>query len=290
MKSLIPSPDPGTTAWRVLHDAREDLWIDHFDGRWLVQTRDRRPADSLLALAEGVARSVYWRPRDKAAATAPERILGEPVAGRFPVMENVASFWIDFAAGYSSGIFTDQRLNRRWVGERTRPGDRILNTFAYTGGFSVMAARAGAETTTADLSGAYLDWTWDNFALNGLDPKEHHGVKGDAFSWMRTFARQGRTFHGIVLDPPTFSRSGKSTFRTDRDYGELASLAAALLEPGGWLLCCANTHRLSAGQFESDVFSGIRAKGREVVSCEAPGMPPEFHGDTYLKTLRIVVG
>ena len=63
----------------------------------------------------GAVSSVYWRPRDKAAATAPVRVAGETVAGRFPALESGASFWIDFAAGYSCGLFTDQRLNRRWV-------------------------------------------------------------------------------------------------------------------------------------------------------------------------------
>ena len=284
------SPVPlNCTAWRILHDVRAEVWVDHFDGRWLVQTREAQFPEFLLPLADGVASSVYWRPRDKAAATAPVHVSGERVEERFPLRENGASFWIDFAAGYSSGIFTDQRLNRRWVAETVRPGDRVLNTFAYTGGFSVMAARAGAETTTIDLSGIYLDWAWENFTLNGLDPKVHHGVKGDAFAWLRTFARQGRTFHGIVLDPPTFSRNGKDTFRTDRDYADLASLAVSVLEPGGWLLCCANTHGLSPVQFERDVLAGILSQGRGVLSSKAPGMPPEFGGDDYLKTLRIVV-
>lgn len=289
MKRLSQAPGADSTAWRILHEARADLWVDHFDGHWLVQTREAEFPAFLTPLAKGVATSVYWRPRDKAAATAPVRVSGDEVTERFLVRENGASFWIDFAAGYSCGIFTDQRLNRRWVGEQVKPGERVLNTFAYTGGFSVMAARSGAETTTADLSGTYLDWTWENFALNGLDRSGHHGVKGDAIAWLRTFARQGRTFHGIVLDPPTFSRSGKDTFRTDRDYADLAGLAVAILEPGGWLLCCANTHRLSAAQFEKDVFAGIRARRRRVLSHEAPPMPPEFGGDDYLKTLRIVV-
>ena len=287
--TLFPQPGADTSAWRILHDAKADLWVDHFDGRWLVQTREAKMPGFLLPPGEGVARSVYWRPRDKAAGTAPERVSGEEVRERFAVRENGASFWIDFAAGYSCGIFTDQRLNRRWVAEMAGPGQRVLNTFAYTGGFSVMAARSGAETTTADLSGTYLDWTWDNFALNGLERSGHHGVKGDAFGWLRTFARQGRTFHGIVLDPPTFSRSGKDTFRTDRDYGSLAALAVSVLEPGGWMLCCANTHRLFGGHFERDVFSGIRSKGRKILSSESPPMPPEFRGDDYLKTLRLRV-
>ena len=287
MKRLTSAPGPDTTAWRILHDPGEGLWVDHFDGRWLVQTREGSLPDSLLGLAGEVATSVYWRPRDKATATAPVHVGGGEVRERFAVLENGASFWIDFAAGYSCGIFTDQRLNRRWVGGKSRPGDRVLNTFAYTGGFSVMAARSGAETTTVDLSGNYLEWTWENFTLNGLDPKAHHGVKGDAFAWLRTFARQGRTFHGVILDPPTFSRNGKDTFRADRDYAELAGLAASVIEPGGWMLCCANTHRLSASQFERDVLKGIRTKRRHPASCEASDMPPEFGRDDYLKTLRI---
>lgn len=290
MKPLFPPPDDRTTAWRILHDAEAGLWVDHFDGRWLVQTREPDFPESLLEHAEGVARSIYWRPRDKAASTAPERVWGEPVEDRFAVRENGASFWIDFQAGYSSGIFLDQRLNRRWVGERTRTGDRVLNTFAYTGGFSVLAARARAVTSTIDLSRAYLDWTWDNFALNGLDTSGHHGVKGDAFEWLRVFRKKGRTFHGIVLDPPTFSRHGRKTFRTDRDYADLAGLAAGLVEPGGWMLCCANTHRLPASDFERGVRSGIEGEGRTVTELDAAPMPPEFHGDDYLKSLRVVVG
>lgn len=289
LKRLFPSPSPDTSAWRIYHDAVAGVWVDHFDGRWLVQTRQDQFPEFLKSLADGVASSIYWRPRDKEAATAPAHVAGEFVTERFRVRENGASFWIDFSAGYSCGIFLDQRLNRRWIGETVRSGERILNTFAYTGGFSVMAALAGAETTTADLSKTYLNWTWDNFTLNGLDPAAHHGVKGDVFEWLGTFARQRRSFHGIVLDPPTFSRNGKATFRTDRDYAGLAALAAVLLEPGGRMLCCANTHGLSSAQFERDVIQGIKSRNRRVVSCDNPGMPPEFGGDDYLKSLRVVV-
>lgn len=289
--SLAPAPGPDTNAWRILHDAKGGVWVDHFDGRWLVQTRDPQFPPSLIDRARGVATSVYWRPRDKSAATAPERIWGEPVTERFLVKENGASFWIDFAAGYSSGIFLDQRTNRRWVGGKVSEGDRFLNTFAYTGGFSVMAAKAGAITTTADLSGTYLEWTWENFRANGLDPDRHFGIRGDVFEWLASFARKGRTFDGIVLDPPTFSRSRgkKKTFRTDADYAELVALAAAVVAPGGWILCCANTHRLSPSLFEKQVRSGIRQEERNVVSLDPAPMPSEFQGDDYLKSLRVVV-
>lgn len=290
LKTLTPAPDDETDAWRIYHDAAAGVWIDTFAGRWLVQTEDPVFPDFVRELAGREVRSVYWRPRDKDAATASQLALGEPWNGSFLARENGAKFRIDFSAGYSCGIFLDQRLNRKWVREIVRPGDRVLNTFAYTGAFSVVAALGGAVTTTCDLSKPYLDWSWENFRANDLDPDQHFGAKGDAFQWMRSFARQERTFHGIVLDPPTFSRDGKKTFRTDRDYAELAQLAAHLAEPGGWMLCCANTHRLDARDFAAAVKTGVAAAGQHVESLEPVPMPPEFHGDDYLKTLRVVVG
>ena len=106
LKSLTPQPDSETTAWRILHDASAGIWVDHFDGHWLVQTESDRLPDFLIRLAQENARSLYWRLRDKSAATAPEWILGEKVVERFLVREQGASFWIDFSSGYSSGIFS----------------------------------------------------------------------------------------------------------------------------------------------------------------------------------------
>jgi 23S rRNA (cytosine1962-C5)-methyltransferase len=288
--NLFPQPSLDTSAWRIWHDAEAGVWVDHFDGRWLVQTKTGIFPDELVDLAPGVVRSIYWRPRDLDAATAPSHIWGETIGEPFVVRENGASFKIDFSAGYSPGIFLDQRENRRWVREKVSPGQKILNAFAYTGAFSVMAALGGAETSTLDLSKAYLDWTWENFALNELLRESHHGCKGDAFEWLAAFARQGRLFDGVILDPPTFSRNRKRTFRTDRDYASLAELGARVTRPGGWLLCCANTHRLNASEYQQQVEEGIHRAGRSILVLEKKPMPAEFRGDDYLKSLRIVVG
>lgn len=282
-------PALGTSAWRILHEVKSGIWIDNFDGAWWVQTQTDHYPESLKSL-HSQAKSIYWRPRDAAASTSANYIVGKKLDSQFEVEENGALFKIDFSAGYSPGIFLDQRENRKRVFDRTLPGQKILNTFAYTGAFSVMAALAGAETTTLDLSKTYLDWTWENFGLNKLDSKNHHGCKGDAFEWLSTFKRQGRHFDGVILDPPTFSRHKKKTFKTDRDYAELVELAAAVTEPGGWILCCANTHRLGIRDYQRQVEQGIRNAGRRVLNCEKTPMPPEFHGDDYLKSLWVDVG
>ncbi|NNE90060.1 MAG: class I SAM-dependent rRNA methyltransferase [Verrucomicrobiales bacterium] len=284
-KNLSPPPNSETSAWRIYNDAKAGIWIDNFDGRWLVQTREKEFPKFLKSAVPEMASSVYWKPRDKAAKTEPEWTAGERITDRFSVQENGVSGWIDFAAGYSSGIFLDQRMNRERVADHCQEGDRILNTFAYTGVFSVAAATtSGAITTSLDLSQTYLDWTRENFQLNDVDPETQFFCKGDTFEWLRAFAKRGRTFHGVILDPPTFSRNKKTTFRTDRDYADLAKLAAAVVEPGGWILACANTHRMSARDFCDQIKIGIR---RKITSMKSLPMPPEFHGENYLKSVWV---
>ena len=289
MNSTPPPFD--TSAWRILHDARREIWVDNFDGRWLAQTANKSLPSEIVTLAKREnADALYWRPRDAETSTRPIQEWGNEVTEPFSIQENGARFKIDFSAGYSPGIFLDQRENRKRVRDWVDSGDTVLNAFAYTGAFSVMAALGGATTTTLDLSKTYLDWAWENFSLNDLDREKHFGCKGDAFEWLATFARQGRAFDGVILDPPTFSRHGKKTFRTDRDYSELAKLATKVTPPGGWMLCCANTHRMAIREFEKEVVAGIRSAGRNVSRIVSYPMPPEFEGDDYLKSLRVDVG
>src|SRR5207247_9759159 len=95
-------------------------------------------------------------------------------------------------------------------GEGSSPplaGMELLNTFAYTCGFSVCAAKAGARTTSLDLSRKYLEWGKRNFALNGLKTSAQAFIAGDVFDWLRLMAMKRRQFDMIAIDPPTFSQS-----------------------------------------------------------------------------------
>ena len=143
--------------------------------------------------------------------------------------------------------------------------------------FPIIGAMGGAETTTLDLSAPYLEWARRNFRHNGLDDSQHHFCKGDAFHWLRRFAKQGRKFDGIVIDPPTFSRDEKGkVFRVEKDFGELADLAGKVLAKGGWMLCCTNFRGIS----ENDFMRMIARPGMEAV-----GMPEDFPEEAYLKSV-----
>lgn len=290
---LQPVPNDQTNASRILHGSaigRDDVRVDAFDGHWVVQTRNRKFPNEFRGITPELAKSVWWKKLDKESKGPPEWVEGEKLKGSFSVIENDAKYLIDFAAGYSQGLFLDQRLNREELRRRISTGDRILNTFAYTCSFSVVTALAGGVATSMDLSGHYLNWGKDNFTLNGIDPADHYFCKGDVMDWLKRFAKSGRTFKGIILDPPTFSRNGKKIWRVETDYAELVRLATSVLdEEGAWLLCSTNHNTLSSWEFESMLSEGVKLARRKVSKIVEAVMPPEFAGDDYLKSFWLDV-
>ncbi len=277
--------DSQTDAVRLIDgsgDGLPGLVLENFAGRWLISTPDDHLAPAVREWVRDMGVSCYWKRLDQHQKESPRHLAGGECLEPFLIRENDVLSEISFHSGYSQGIFLDQRDNRLEVRKRMAPGKRLLNTFAYTGAFSVAAAMAGAETTTLDLSQPYLDWAKRNFHHNQLDPAAHHFCKGDTFHWLRRFAKQGRKFDGIVLDPPTFSRDEKGqVFRVEEDFGELAALAAELLTDDGWLLCSTNCRNLALNDFQRQLRSAIRSP---MNSHHAP-MPVDFSGEAYLKSV-----
>jgi len=267
--------------------------LEEYAGRWMAITPGGEIAPGVKDWLKAGGRSVYWKRLDRHQRESPVHLFGPeavslrdavdtacggtPQLRSFPIRENGLAFEVSFESGYSQGIFLDQRLNRAEVRRRMGKGGKLLNLFAYTGGFSVAGAVGGGETTTLDLSAPYLEWAKRNFRLNGLDDSAHHFCKGDAFHWLRRFAKQGRKFEGIVIDPPTFSRDERGkVFRVEKDFGELAELAGKVLAKGGWMLCCTNFRGIS----ESDFMKMISRPGMEAVA-----MPGDFCEEAYLKSV-----
>ncbi len=286
--------DGATNALRLLDgtgDGRafDGLFIDDFAGRWLVQTS--HPGQAPPEWLRCAARSVYWKRLDSRGEhqQPPAFWAGEEVAAPFTARENGLSYRIDFQNGYSQGIFLDQRDNRLALRRLVRPGAAVLNCFAYTCAFSVVAAAAGARTVSVDLSRASLDWGRENFRLNGLDPNGpgHEFRAGDVFEALGHRLKRGARFDAVVLDPPTFSRDRKGrVFRVEDDFGELAARAAALLTPDGMMLCSSNSRRLTPESFRRLILAGLPAQ-RGGWRGEPTPMPADFTGAPYLQTLRV---
>src|SRR5229473_2954526 len=153
--------------------------------------------------------------------------------------EHHLKFGIDFGAGYSVGLFVDQRENRRFV-RQTKP-KRLLNCFAYTCSFSVAAASVGAQTVNVDLSKKSLARGRENFGLNSLPTNDHQFIADDVRSVLHRLARRGEKFDAIILDPPTFSRTrGGKAFHVESDFEDLLLDALPLAERDARVLLSTN--------------------------------------------------
>jgi len=239
--------------------------------------------------------------RVRKAEASPKLVSGAAAPASFVISENGVQFELSFHEGYSVGLFLDQRDNRRRLlinhvaaafplCEGGAVGRQVLNTFAYTCGFSVCAAKAGARTTSLDLSKKYLEWGQRNFALNGLDPAAHDFLYGDAFDWLRRLAKKGRLFDVIILDPPTFSQSKDyGVFRAEKDYPALVTAALPLLKPNSVLFACTNAAQLQPEEFLEKVGAAITKAGRKMVQQHYVPQPPDFPitraEPGYLKTV-----
>lgn len=274
--------DEGTNALRLVDGAGDGVpgfAMEDYAGKWMAMTPSGEIQAEVKAWLKASGWSIYWKRLDQHQKESPMHLYGDPVVGAFPIKENGLNFEVSFESGYSQGIFLDQRWNRAEVMRRMAGGGKLLNLFSYTGGFSVAGAMGGGETTTLDLSSVYLEWAKRNFRLNGLDDTQHHFCKGDAFHWLKRFAKQGRKFDGIVLDPPTFSRDDKGkVFRVEKDFGELAELASKVLAKDGWMLCCTNFRGMSEKDF-------MRMIHRPKMECAA--MPEDFSEEAYLKSVWV---
>ena len=307
-----------TDAYRMVHgssDGWPGWYVDRFGDYLLSQCEEPLNAaqrEELARLMEVVSgRGAYHKlltrqvRRTTIAEASPKLVIGEPASEQFAMRENGVKFELSFSAGYSAGLFLDQRDNRRRLLAGHIAADfsllpatldtrhfvpEILNTFAYTCGFSVCAAKAGAKTTSLDLSKKYLQWGKSNFVLNGLDPAEHVFIYGDAFDWLRRLARKEKLFDVVLLDPPTFSQSKEhGVFGVQKDYGKLVSAALPLIKPGGVLFASTNAAEWPPEKFLASVEGAVRTAKREILQRHYVPQPPDFPvsraESAYLKTI-----
>ncbi|MBI5685689.1 MAG: class I SAM-dependent methyltransferase [Verrucomicrobia bacterium] len=274
--------DPAdTNACRLISGAADgfpDAMVDRYADRLLAQWYAQPNPALREAFAAGklVERSMEKQPTGETAA--PE--------ARFEIVENGLKFLISLDAGYSTGLFLDQRENRRRLLARNLRGKTVLNTFAYTCAFSVAAARAGAVATSLDLSKRYLDWGRDNFRLNGINPEEHDFIYGDCFDWLARLAKKGRSYDMVLLDPPTFSKVKKGRpFSAEKDYAKLVALAEPLVKAGGTLFCSTNARSLNPQRFMDAVQQGAPRAQRMEFATQPFDFRVASGERPYLKTV-----
>jgi 23S rRNA (cytosine1962-C5)-methyltransferase len=216
-------------------------------------------------------------------------ILGDPDTNvQSTALERTLCYAIDFSAGYSVGLFIDQRENRRFV--RDLAPATLLNCFAYTCSFSVAAATVGAKTVSVDLSKKSLSRGRENFALNSLPTTDHRFLSDDVMEVLPRLARKGEKFDAIILDPPTFSRSHRGkAFQVEQDFETLLLAALEVAERNAQILLSTNCSTLGERALEvmgRFCLKATRRAGDFHREPPLPDFPPEVGAATVWLRLR----
>src|SRR6266487_970519 len=264
----------------------EDGWVERFGRDVLISFRRVLIREWLVTELQSWASSVGFEvgrgfarflPRKNEQRQPPRLIFGDPGENLQTIAtERHLKFGIDFGAGYSPGLFLDQRENRRYV--RHIAPRRLLNCFAYTCSFSISAACRGATTFNIDISKKHLARGRENFALNNLPTIDHRFIADDVRAVLPRLARRGEKFDAIILDPPTFSRSPRARrFQVEEDFGNLLIDALELTERDSHVLLSTNCSTLREHALEVMARYCLKATRRAATfhrSSRLPDFPP----------------
>lgn len=267
--TLFPAPH-----YRLVHseaDRLPGLIIDRYGDVCTVQA-NTAGMDALLprlleALDEVLApRAVVLRNdspvRGLEGLEADHRVAKGTVDGPVEVIENGVTFLADLTEGQKTGWFFDQRPNRAFVTSLAK--DRaVLDVYSYAGGFGLTALAAGhaASALLVDRAAEPLALATRAADLNGVGGRLDTRT-GDGFAVMDALRQEGRTFGVVVADPPAFVKSKKTLASGAKGYRKMARQAAALVEPGGFLLCGSCSHHMPEALFLEEVSRGIGQAGR----------------------------
>lgn len=286
----------GTDAHRLC--TIDDGWAERFGGDILTSFRTTAARDRLIAGLKEWTASVNFQvgrvfarflPKKNEERETPKLVIGNEGENLQTIAtEYHLKFGIDFGAGYSVGLFIDQRENRRFV-RQSKP-QRVLNCFAYTCSFSVAAASAGAQTVNVDLSKKSLERGRQNFVLNSLSTEGHQFIADDVRPVLGRLARRGQKFEMIILDPPTFSRTkGGKAFHVEKDFEEIIVAALELIEVDGRILLSTNCETLDEQALERMARYCLKLSRRTGALHRQPppvDFPPGAGAATIWLTLR----
>jgi len=220
-------------------------------------------------------------------------LLGTGDLSQVPFVENGLRFEADVRKGHKTGFFFDQRDNRQKVRELAN-GRRILDVFAYSGGFSVYGLAGGAKSILAlDSSEPALEALKANVTLNGLDEKRVGTMVTDAFSGLRELVDTRRRFNLVIIDPPALANSRANVQKAVLAYRRLAEMGMALLAEDGLLLMSSCSSRITMEMFYNLVTRSAEVAGYDLEITEttshALDHPIGFPEAEYLKAIFAVL-
>jgi len=297
--------NPATNCYRLFFgegDGLPGLVIDYYNGTAVFQSHSIgmhliKPilVDALKEIYGNKLTAVYDKSEDtmpkQAPIKAPNGYLwksDESSSSEIIALENNHKFYVDWEGGQKTGFFLDQRVNRELLGSYSK--DKVvLNTFCYSGGFSVYAANEGAkEVHSTDISKKAIELTDRNIELNNI--KNHTSFAVDTFEFLKN---RENTYDIIVLDPPAFAKHQNVKHNAVMGYKRLNYEAIKQIKSGGLLFTFSCSQVVDKNTFNSTVMAAAIEAGRNVRVLHHLSQPPDhavniFHPEgEYLKGLVV---
>ena len=294
-----------TTAFRVFNgegDGIGGVTIDYFDGYYVINWYSKGIYQFKEEIIQSITsqfpfKGIYQKKRfdvDGKYVEEDDFVTGE--RGQFPliVKENGIHFAVYLNEGAMVGVFLDQRDVRKAIRDRYAEGKTVLNTFSYTGAFSVAAAKGGAtKTTSVDLANRSKSKTIEQFSMNGIDYEAQDIIVEDVFHYFKYAVKKNLKFDLVILDPPSFARSKKVTFSAAKDYTDLLKQAITITEDHGVIVASTNSAAFDMKRFKGFIKTAFQECNERYEILEEYSLPEDFRtikefpeGD-YLKVVFI---
>lgn len=290
----------GTDSRRVLFaeaDGLPGLIADQYGDQLIVQVRnlgmEKLKPLWLQPLIEATKSKSVFEKSDMAgrAEEGLEPTVGElhgRLSDRIVIEESGLKFVVPVLDGLKTGFYLDQRDARRELEREIHPGEKVADLFCYTGGFSLYAARAGAEVVGVDIHERAIEVAKENAQMNGLGA---NFVLANAFEWLE--AEVGDLYDRIILDPPAIAKTRGEKNSLKWAIWKLVFLSIPVLKPGGRLLVCNCSYQLSLTDTIETIRLAASDRGRraflEKVTFQAPDHPAliQFPESLYLKSVWV---
>ncbi|MBI1770200.1 MAG: class I SAM-dependent rRNA methyltransferase [Bacteroidetes bacterium] len=291
-----------TNSYRLVHgegDGLPALIVDVYNGVAVMQAHSIGMHNDRQVIAEAIketlfdaVHSIYYKSQNTLGIKSEnEYLVGMGVVPHV-ITEHSNKFYVDWEDGQKTGFFLDQRENRKLLGQMTK-GVSVLNTFCYTGGFSVYALNAGATLVhSVDASEKAIDLTRKNIELNGFDAQQHECFAADTFDFLKDKKNQ---YDLIILDPPAFAKHKEARHQAMKGYQRLNAEAMRVIKPNGIIFTFSCSQVVDKQLFYNTVVSSAIQAGREIKVLQHLGQPADhpvsiYHPEgEYLKGLMLYV-
>ncbi|MEC1259148.1 class I SAM-dependent rRNA methyltransferase [Bacillus swezeyi] len=280
--------DAETTAFRLFNgegDGIGGFTIDYYDGYFLIQWYSKGIytfKDLIISALDELAdyKAVYEKKRfNTAGQYVEDDDFVKGTRGEFPIIvkENGMHFAVYLNDGAMTGVFLDQRHVRKTIRDRYAEGKTVLNTFSYTGAFSIAAALGGArKTTSVDVANRSLSKTIEQFSVNGLDYEAHDIKVMDVFKYFQYAAKKQFSFDLVILDPPSFARTKKHTFSAAKDYKNLLKETIQITKDQGVIVASTNSSAFGMKKFKGFIEAACKETGTSYTILEEHSLPEDF--------------